>query len=236
MNMVTGVLVWVILVSLIVLVMDRLKARRASRKGGNEGENLPYILKGKLFTPAEVSFYRVLKSAVGHQYAIFGQVRVADVLSVQKNLSKSDRQKHFNWISAKHIDFILCDPETLHVMCAIELDDSSHAQEKRARRDDFLNKAFQAAGLPLVRHKTKQTYIEADIIEELRPFIDLQESIPAPARSEESPSVSEKACPHCDANMVRKKALKGPHEGEEFWVCTHFPTCKTTIPVTRATA
>jgi len=239
MSLATGVITWIIIVGLLVLLMDKLKGPRVPRSDDSEGGGLPYIRKGKLFTPAEASFYHVLKSAVGHQYAIFGQVRVADLLIPQKGLSKSEWQKHFNWISAKHVDFVLCDRESLQVMCAIELDDDTHTHVNRLKRDGFLDKAFQAAGLPLVRIRTKHTYAEADVIDPIRESLQAGSKTPVPARPAPvqlaaSAASGKPLCPKCSSGMLKKRATSGRHAGEEFWTCSRFPACRTIIPITKA--
>ena len=74
-------------------------------------------------TKAEISFYGVLQQVTGGNYTIFSMVRLADVIQVEKGTQK--RQGYFNKIKAKHLDFVCCDPATMEVVFAIELDDSS---------------------------------------------------------------------------------------------------------------
>src|SRR5690349_3082483 len=83
--------------------------------------------RATFFSPAERSFLGVLDQAIGAQYRVFGKVRVADVLSVIRNTDPAKRRSAFNRISAKHFDFIVCTPDDLRVLCAIELNDASHA-------------------------------------------------------------------------------------------------------------
>jgi hypothetical protein len=85
----------------------------------------------------------VLHQAIGNNAAIFGKVRVADVVEPKAGLTRSAHQKAFNRISAKHFDFLLCDKEDLSVACAIELDDGSHNSKRRQERDEFLKGVAQ---------------------------------------------------------------------------------------------
>lgn len=117
-----------------------------------------YQKQARLFTPAERSFLGVLDLAIGNEYRILGKVRVADVLAPQKGLSRKNWQIAFNRISAKHFDYLLCDPKTLEVKAAVELDDSSHNSKARVKRDAFLEGACESAGLPLIRIKAKRNY------------------------------------------------------------------------------
>jgi len=124
---------------------------------------LPYAQSGPLFTPAERSFLGVLRQACGGRYAVMGKVRLADVLRPRRGLSKSAWQSAFNRISARHFDFVLCDPGTLSVACVFELQDRSHNDRKRSARDRFLRDACEAAELPLIEFEARPSYSVAEI-------------------------------------------------------------------------
>lgn len=53
-------------------------------------------------------------------------------------------------VSQKHVDFLLCHPETLKPLVAVELDDRSHDRADRKARDVFVDQSFASAGLPIV--------------------------------------------------------------------------------------
>ena len=116
----------------------------------------PYVRRGPLVTRSELKFYRALKHAVKERWTIMAMVRIADLLAV-----RSGTPKHLAWfnrIACKHVDFVLCDPETLEPRLAIELDDESHQRPDRQERDEFVNAAFAAAGFPLARFPTANDY------------------------------------------------------------------------------
>jgi len=125
---------------------------------------LPYKRKDWLLSKAERSFFGVLQQAVGGQggeYLIFAKIRVADLLWMPKGTE--GRRSHFNKIQAKHIDFVLCDRESVKPLLAIELDDSSHGRASRQSRDTFVDEALRAAGLPLLRVPAKAGYSVAGV-------------------------------------------------------------------------
>ena len=122
-----------------------------------------YRMRGTLLTPSEIDFYQELKQAVGDKVIIFAKVRVADVLTPEKGLSKGQWQRAFNKISAKHFDFVLCNLDNLKVEAVIELDDKSHRKPNRIERDNFLNQAAQTSGLKMLRFPVKSSYSSADI-------------------------------------------------------------------------
>ncbi|GAB3781456.1 helix-hairpin-helix domain-containing protein [Dyella agri] len=45
----------------------------------------------------------------------------------------------------------------------------------------------------------------------------------APPKSSGTPS-----CPRCGSTMIRRRAHKGAHAGNQFWGCSRFPSCKGT--------
>ena len=63
-----------------------------------------------------------------------------------------------NRITSKHFDYVLCRKDDLSVVCAIELDDRSHAALERKRRDVFLDKVCSDLLLPLVRIQARAAY------------------------------------------------------------------------------
>lgn len=132
-------------------------AQVVSDKETHTAQTYTYSRQKSLFTKAELSFYRALQEATTEQYQVLGKVRVADVLKPQTE-NRGDWQRAFNKISAKHFDFVLCDRDSLKVLAAIELDDSSHQRVDRVKRDDFLNQAVKSAGLPLIRFPVQTAY------------------------------------------------------------------------------
>ena len=113
-----------------------------------------------------------LHAAIDGRWAIFAMVRIADLLKVRSGTQK--RQSWQNKINCKHIDFVICDPHNLEPVLAIELDDRSHQRADRIRRDEFVNDAFQAAELPLLRIRAAREYFADEILAELRDFLDLE--------------------------------------------------------------
>lgn len=159
------------------LLADRLR-RTGSSAGGYAYDRAP------LFSPAERSFLGVLDQALGAEYRVFGKVRVADVLVVARGTDEAKRRSAFNRISAKHLDFVVCAPDDLRVLCAIELNDASHKQAARRDRDDMLAEACRSADLPLVFFAAKHAYSIAEVREAVRQAMGLTVAsapiVPAP--------------------------------------------------------
>lgn len=117
-----------------------------------------YVIRKTLFSPAERSFFGILKRSLSEHYEIFGKVRIADVLSPKRGLDGISWRISFSKITSKHFDYVLCDKNTLQILAVIELDDKSHHQLKTIERDVFIEDVCKNSGLPLIRFDVKSDY------------------------------------------------------------------------------
>jgi hypothetical protein len=227
-------MLWGTILVLIILIAAALLLKVRSKR---EPE-YPYRKADSLFSPAERSFFGVLEKAAGGKYRVLGKIRLADVISPKGGLSRSDRQKAFNRIVSKHIDFALCKRDDLSLLCAIELDDSSHKRRDREDRDDFLENALNAAAIPFIRFAARASYNVQEVREEIGKAtgLDLQSPgdvtrpKPAPGGEAAQPNPA-RICPKCGSPMVLRKATSGKYAGKQFWGCFRYPKCKTLLPL-----
>lgn len=129
-----------------------------------------------LLTSNELEFYQILYPLVcQHGWQLLMKMRLADIMGVQKGTP--DYMKYFNKIKAKHTDFVFCDPNTLEILAGLELDDPSHDRPERIERDEFVDRAYQAAGIPLihVRNPIEPAELEEILLETLPSFADAKE-------------------------------------------------------------
>ena len=117
---------------------------------------LPYQKKWYLLSPAERDFYEVLHQAVGNRYLIFAKVRLLDLLWLPDNME--NRLLYIRRVASKHVDFVLCHPQTVSPALVIELDDASHQLPERQERDIFLNEVLRVAGIPLLRVPVRKSF------------------------------------------------------------------------------
>ena len=217
------------------------------KKSGKAPVDFPYQSKEVLCSPAERSFLGVLEKVVGNGYQIFAKVRLADIVEVNQGLSSSARQSAFNRISRKHLDFVICNARDLSIVGAIELDDKSHRKTGRQERDQFLDKALDAAGVPIFRVKAQSTYSIKEVLSDLDSAFNIKvggksKEIPDPSETVKEPNgkqIDETAdnsnagtaspvCPKCGGELIERVATKGQYAGQKFWGCSNFPKCKFT--------
>jgi hypothetical protein len=157
---------------LILLLVIRGRSRGTATVAGSPASGsaagaldaLPYRKRDSLLTKAERSFFGVLQEAAAEQLLVFSKVRLADLLWMPKGTPVS----YLNRIQAKHVDFVLCDPETVSPRLVIELDDSSHQRPDRQARDQMVDEALKAAGLPILRVPARYAYSTQELASDIQ--------------------------------------------------------------------
>lgn len=182
-------------------------------------KTLPYRLRDDFLSPAEFSFYCVLKEAVQGEFAICTKVNLGDLFFVPR--SKESRS-FLNKIDRKHVDFLLCDIATLKPVLGVELDDSSHSRKDRMERDQFVNAVFDAASLVLLRVTAAKTYRVSDIADSIQQKITSQTALKVEVEHHPEKPI----CPKCETPMVIRTAKKGDQRGQKFWGCSNYPKCR----------
>lgn len=119
-------------------------------------ETLPYQKKWYLLSPAERDFYDALRQAVRDRYLIFAKVRLLDLLWLPDKME--NRLHYIGRVASKHVDFVLCHPQTVAPALVIELGDASHQLPERQERDIFLNEVLRVAGIPLLRVPVRKSF------------------------------------------------------------------------------
>lgn len=192
-----------------------------------------YRIRDDFLSPAEASFFRVLRLTLGERYLICPKVRLADLFYVTR---PHENRGATNRIAQRHVDFLLCDPGTLKPLAGLELDDASHRKGANAERDRFKDDVFAAAGLPLVRVPVQHAYEPAQVTGLLAQALRLgeppavQETEIAPTSAlEQSPS-GPPLCPKCAVPMALRTAQRGDNRGNSFWGCVNYPKCRQVIP------
>ena len=184
-----------------------------------ETQRLPFRLRESFLSVTEMALLRVLREMLGPRYAICPKVALEDIF----NLVRPNENVHFfNRIFRKHVDFLLCDPETMKPAFGVEMVRLAIRNEVR-KSDDFLEELFITAGIPLVRVPTSDHYDPLEIIPLFQLAVTKAGSVaqlPANDADDFTP-----LCPICGKSMVLRKYQTGPHSGESFYGCIDAPRC-----------
>jgi very-short-patch-repair endonuclease len=144
--------------------------------GGAPSGKLPYERIRSLLTPAERSFFEVLRGITGEEILVFVKVRMEDLLYLPKGTP--ERQSYINRVRSKHVDFVLCDREKISPILVIELNDRSHESQSRQDRDAFLQNAFDAAGIPILWVTAQASYNPRQLAEQIQSAMSVQKTQP----------------------------------------------------------
>lgn len=153
---------------------------------------VPYPYKQReatLCSAHEDQFLTLLEKAVGQDYRIFVKVRLNDIVTVRKGLSRNAKRDAEAKAGQKLLDFVLCDRQTMAVKAAIELEPATPSSNQQ-KRNWFLKNALSAAGVPFFRFKAKPGYRVADLHDyingKIRQAEHLKAAVPRPKQGAES--------------------------------------------------
>lgn len=177
--------------------------------------DFPYIAK-PVNTNAELQMFNfmqnniILKDAVH----ILSMVRLADFIDVnpiyKKHVTYQEYELRSKKLRGMHIDFLICRADNLKIICAYELDDYTHENEKRKQDDAFKINVLNAAGIKLLRY--------------VKPIKDIQKSdlyyLNILIGNEFAPK-----CPECGQKMITKQRIS---DKKYFFACFDNINCRCT--------
>ena len=134
---------------------------------------LPYGKRDHFLSAAEISFYHVLRNTLGDDLQLLCKVRMGDLFYVKR---PNENRPARNRIDRKHIDFVICQSDTMEPLLGIELDDKSHQRPARVKRDSFVDAVFKVSGLPILHIKAARGYKPEELAEKVMTALSAQDS------------------------------------------------------------
>lgn len=118
---------------------------------GNQKTSTVYRYNRKyvIMTEREQEFYKKLKLVCGDSILIFPQIHLSSLFF--HNVKGQNFKLAFRFINRLSVDFVLVDSRNFKTLLAIELDDSTHNEKDRIKRDLIVNDIFKKAHFPLLR-------------------------------------------------------------------------------------
>lgn len=124
--------------------------QKSIKKGGQFHTDYVYERKKDLVTPTELEFFRILLSSINREhYYVVPQVHLSTLF--EHKIKGQHWHGALQKINRKSVDFVICTLKNLNPVCGIELDDKSHLQADRIKRDEIVENLFHQASLPLLR-------------------------------------------------------------------------------------
>ncbi len=142
-------------------------------------QHMPYYLKDSVMTYYETILFSILGDfCKKYNFVLLSKVRLADFIQPLNTPNRKDYYHWFNRISAKHVDFLVCETETIRPLCAIELDDYTHRYKNRQDRDEFVNNVYKSINLPILHiYEVREKYVYQELAEALNIKLDKQEAV-----------------------------------------------------------
>lgn len=109
----------------------------------------PYYEKKPLSKPEQVLYFRLIEALPNN--VILAQVQLSRIMGVKKGYKFNEWNNRINRMSA---DFVVCQKD-FSIRAVVELDDSSHNQEKRKEADQKKDGALNSAGIKIIRWNVK---------------------------------------------------------------------------------
>jgi hypothetical protein len=191
----------------------------------HQAERSPYRLREQFLSTPELALLRVLQRMVGHHYLICPKVALNDIFYIVR---PNENVHFFNKFFRKHVDFLLCEPDTLKPAFGIELVRPVTRNESR-EADQFMGELFLSARLPLVHIQSSERYSEQDLSElfELA-VMKVKETGPlrAIAKTDSVPM-----CPICGRMMVLRVSREGKNVGKQYYGCIDSPRCSGVVEI-----
>lgn len=188
-------------------------------------ERLPYRLREQFMSIPELALFRVLQGMVRGHYVVCPKVALNDVFYIVR---PNENVHFFNKIFRKHVDFLLCEPDTLKPAIGIELVKPVAKNETR-EADQFMEDLFLSAGLPLVHVPSSERYSENDLAELFQlAVMKIREtgSLRATAETDSVPM-----CPVCGRMMVLRIHRNGSNAGKKYYGCMDSPKCSGVVEI-----
>src|SRR5215216_6639544 len=174
-------------------------------------EHLPYRLREHFLSTPERALLKVLQKMMGERYLICPKVALNDIFYIAR---PNENVHFFNKFFRKHVDFLLCELETLKPAIGIEIVRPISKNETR-ETDQFMAELFLSARLPLVHVQSSEHYLEKDLTALLELAVNkVKEAGPlrATAKTDSVPM-----CPICSKMMVLRVYRDGWQAGKNYY-------------------
>jgi hypothetical protein len=186
---------------------------------------LPYRLREQFMSTPELALLRVLQNMVRNYYIICPKVALNDIFYIAR---PNENVHFFNKIFRKHVDFLLCEPDTLKPAFGIELVKPIAKTETR-EADKFMQDLFLSAGLPLVHIPSNDQYDEDDLAELFKfSIVKIRNTGPLRAATKTD---SVPMCPVCGRMMVLRIYRSGSDKGKKYYGCIDSPACSGVVEI-----
>ena len=131
-----------------------------------------YYAKPFVMTSRENECFKILNEIFSSKWFVVPQVHLSALLDYR--VKGQNWNAAFRHINGKSVDFVLIGKESYRVICAIELDDSTHNKPERKERDVEIERIFNQAKIPLVRISKFEAMTKAELAKVITDVINVK--------------------------------------------------------------
>jgi len=191
----------------------------------NVRDRLPFRLRNQFLSFTELALLSVLREMAEGRYVICPKVALNDIFYIQR---PNENVHFYNKIFRKHVDFLLCEPDTMKPVFGVDLVKPIAKDETRSS-DQYMEDLFLSAGLPLIHVPSGENYKLSDLVHLFQ--LAVMKVKEAENLREDDSSDSSPSCPKCGLTMVLRIHRSGSQVGKRYYGCMNSPTCSGEVAI-----
>ena len=155
---------------LVIYLLYRLNNRKAVvvEQTVMSGRIFPFEKREHIFSAVELRLFNLVRSTVGDKYHLSAKVNMEAVIDVKRNISASARHGYMDKLTSQFADIVLCRAQDMKIICVILFDHKGEMTPAEKEHAEYVDKAFRAASIALIRFKMTATYNEKAIAAALK--------------------------------------------------------------------
>lgn len=188
-------------------------------------ERMPFRLRKQFLSFTELALFTALQEMAEGRYVVCPKVALNDIFYIQR---PNENVHFYNKIFRKHVDFLLCEPDSMNPAFGVEQVKPVAKDETRSA-DQYMEDLFLSAGLPLVHVRSSEKYELEELVHLFQLAIQKSKESHLPAEDESSDSAP--FCPECGLVMVLRIHREGPQAGKRYYGCMNAPSCSGVLAI-----
>lgn len=166
----------IVLIGIVYIFKGVGKIKQAEDSNENNNQikksQYKYYAKSYVMTSRENECFKILNEVFSSKWFVIPQVHLSALLDYR--VKGQNWNAAFRHINGKSVDFVLIGKESFKVICAIELDDSTHNRPERKERDVEIERIFKEASIPLARISKFESMTKPELAKTITDAINIK--------------------------------------------------------------
>ncbi|MBF1038204.1 MAG: DUF2726 domain-containing protein [Candidatus Nanosynbacter sp.] len=166
----------IVLIGIVYIFKGVGKIKQAEDSNENNNQikksQYKYYAKSYVMTSRENECFKILNEVFSSKWFVIPQVHLSALLDYR--VKGQNWNAAFRHINGKSVDFVLIGKESFKVICAIELDDSTHNKPERKERDVEIERIFNQARIPLARISKFESMTKPELAKAITDVINVK--------------------------------------------------------------